>query len=203
MRISLCSRDALTCDALQSLLSHEGKFDVVATAAAPRACLTASKERQAQVIVLDAPGLHANDIEFFMGARAYGDFGIVLVGADPGFSASDHNIDALVDKDAGSGPFFQTIRDVGSQFLSVPTGQVREKRRKYGSGVELTHREFEVASLVSKGFSNRRIADVTGLREQSIKNLVSVIMRKLKCENRVQVAIRLTNATIAGESARS
>lgn len=201
MRISLCSRHALTCDALQSLLSHEGNFDVVATAAAPRACLTASKEKHAQVIVLDAQGLHPNDIEFFMGARAYGDFGIVLVGADDTFGGSDHNIDALIGKDVRSGTLFKAIRDVGSQFVTLP-GQVRERKRKYGSGVELTRREFEVATLVSKGFSNRRIADVTGLREQSIKNLVSVIMRKLKCENRVQVAIRLTNATIAGESAR-
>jgi DNA-binding NarL/FixJ family response regulator len=39
--------------------------------------------------------------------------------------------------------------------------------------------------------SNRKISQITGLREQSIKNLVSVIMRKLHCENRVQVALKL------------
>jgi DNA-binding NarL/FixJ family response regulator len=44
--------------------------------------------------------------------------------------------------------------------------------------------------------SNRRIAHVTGLREQSIKNLVSVVMRKLNCENRVQVALKLVNAQV-------
>ena len=63
----------------------------------------------------------------------------------------------------------------------------------------MTKREYEVAALVAKGFSNRRVAEVTGLREQSIKNLVSVVMRKLKCENRVQVALRLANASVGEE----
>jgi DNA-binding NarL/FixJ family response regulator len=40
--------------------------------------------------------------------------------------------------------------------------------------------------------SNRRIAESLGIREQSVKNLVSVLMRKLHCENRVQVALQLT-----------
>jgi len=35
------------------------------------------------------------------------------------------------------------------------------------------------------------------LREQSVKNLVSVVMRKLDCENRVQVALKLVNAPVA------
>ncbi len=68
-----------------------------------------------------------------------------------------------------------------------------------GNGNDLTRREFEVAQLVSKGMSNRKISQVTGLREQSIKNLVSVIMRKLHCENRVQVALKLTRVGVTEE----
>jgi DNA-binding NarL/FixJ family response regulator len=73
---------------------------------------------------------------------------------------------------------------------------VREGKRPYRRGNRLTHREYEVAEFVSKGYSNRRISEVSGLREQSVKNLVSVIMRKLQCENRTQVALKLLNAEV-------
>lgn len=198
MRIALCCREALYGEALSSLLSHEGNFDVVARESSPRGCLTAAKDLKAQLIVLCGHGLQPNDIEFFMGARAYGDFGIILLtSGDETFEDKDHNLDAVLDGDASSTSLFKTVREVGAAFVKTPVGRVRERRTNYGAGIELTRREYEVASLVAKGFSNRRIAAVTGLREQSIKNLVSVIMRKLKCENRVQVALRLTSATIS------
>jgi DNA-binding NarL/FixJ family response regulator len=73
---------------------------------------------------------------------------------------------------------------------------VREGKRPYRRGNRLTYREYEVAEFVSKGYSNRRISEVSGLREQSVKNLVSVIMRKLQCENRTQVALKLLNAEV-------
>ena len=197
MRIALCSRESLFGEALSSLLSHEGNFDVVARESAPRSCLTAAKDLRAQLIVLCGHGLQANDIEFFMGARAYGDFGIILLGGEELYDEQDHNLDAVLASDASSTALFKAIREVGAGFVRATTGRVRERRQNYGAGIELTRREYEVASLVAKGFSNRRIAAVTGLREQSIKNLVSVIMRKLKCENRVQVALRLTSVTVS------
>jgi len=199
MRIALCSRESLFGEALSSLLSNEGNFDVAVVESAPRACLTQAKEHRAQAIVLDGSGLQSNDIEFFMGARAYGDFGIVLIGGDGLYDPADHNIDGFVPRDSHSIELFRAIRDVGSRFVQPGTARARERRQNYGAGVELTKREYEVASLVAKGYSNRRVAEATGLREQSIKNLVSVIMRKLKCDNRVQVALRLANATVAGE----
>lgn len=202
MRIAVCSPETLCGEALASLLSHEGKFDVVALASNPRACLAATKEHRAQLILLAGVGLQSNDLEFLMGARAYGDFGIVLIGGKGLYDPKDHNIDAILGMESDSQTLFKMIREVGGTFVRTPGPRVRERRQNYGAGIELTRREYEVATLVSKGFSNRRIAEVTGLQEQSIKNLVSVIMRKLKCENRVQVALRLTSAAILETESR-
>lgn len=203
MRIALCSKESLFREALASLLSHEGNFDVVAKESQPRACISAAKDQRANIIVVDADGLEANELEFFMGARAYGDFGIALIASDKDAERFDaQSVDALLRRSQGSGPMFKSIREIGAAFVRVPTGRgSREARNSgYNSEFELTRREYEVASLVAKGFSNRRIAAVTGLREQSIKNLVSVVMRKLKCENRVQVALRLAAAAAAGQT---
>jgi len=64
------------------LLSHEGNFDVVASETKARNCITAAKDHHAQVIVIDSNGLDRNDLEFLMGARTYGDFGVALVSGD-------------------------------------------------------------------------------------------------------------------------
>lgn len=200
MRLVICGREPLYRDAIASLLAHEGNFDVVASESTPRACLTATKDHQAQVIVLDGSGLLQNDIEFFLGARAYGDFGVILIGQEGALEAKDHMLDTVLARQADPQDLFRAIREVGAIFIKTPVDKVREKRQNYGAGIELTRREFEVASLVGRGLSNRRIAAVTGLREQSIKNLVSVIMRKLKCENRVQVALRLTSVSVSEDA---
>src|SRR5687768_10160570 len=124
MRIAVCSREPLFGEALASLLGHEGNFDVVARESSPRTCLSAAKDLRAQLIVLDGHGLHANDVEFFMGARAYGDFGIVLIGGEDLYNAADHNIDAVISRDAGGTALFRAVRDVGAGFIRAPVGRV-------------------------------------------------------------------------------
>jgi DNA-binding NarL/FixJ family response regulator len=192
MRITLCCKEPLLNEALASLLNHEGSFQVAAAEESPRAAVMASKEHRAQVIVVDTLGLESNELDFLMGARTFGDFGIVLIHDANDAQYGDYTVDGKVDRKHSSHALFRTVREVGASFGAiVKPGRVREGVRNYGNGNDLTRREFEVAQLVAKGFSNRRISVVTGLREQSVKNLVSVIMRKLHCENRVQVALRL------------
>jgi DNA-binding NarL/FixJ family response regulator len=195
MRIALCCKEPLFGQALTSLLSHEGNFDVVASESKPRACISAAKDQRAQVIIVDSMGLEKNELEFLMGARAYGDFGVALVMGE-GEDYSEYGVDKLYSRGQGAAGLIKAIREVGNAFVRTPSGRVRESRGSYGNKFELSRREFEVASLVAKGYSNRKISEVVGLKEQSVKNLVSVIMRKLKCENRVQVALRLSAAKI-------
>lgn len=199
MRIALCCKEQLFGQALTSLLSHEGNFDVVASESKPRECIAAAKERHAQVIVVDAGGLEKHDLEFLLGARAYGDFGVALVTGEPENSAPQ-GVDTVYARSMDSTGLIKAIREVGNAFVRTPSGRVRESRGGYGNKFELSRREFEVASLVAKGYPNRKISETVGLKEQSVKNLVSVIMRKLHCDNRVQVALRLSAARILDES---
>lgn len=77
-----------------------------------------------------------------------------------------------------------------------PVSEVREPMAVYGAPRQLTPREREVARLISQGLPNRRIAKVLGIQEQSVKNVVSVVMRKLDCQNRVQVALHLSSPSL-------
>ncbi len=195
MRVALCSKEGLFGEALASLLDSQGQFQVVASETNARALITAAKDNRAQLLIVDSTDLDRNDLQFLMGARAFGDFAVVLIAAE---SELEEFLEVPVDRVIGRGSraadMFQALEELGGQ-VKVGRPYVREARRGYGNGNELTRREYEVAQLVSKGMSNRKISQVTGLREQSIKNLVSVIMRKLHCENRVQVALKLTRAS--------
>lgn len=193
MRVALSSKEGLFGESLASLLDHQGSFQVVATERTPRELISAAKEYRAQVMIVDSFDLDRNELQFLMGARAFGEFAIVLIVADSEReSFVETPVDRLLSRQTSAQDLFHALEELGGSVRLVARPFVRETRRSYGNGNDLTRREFEVAQLVAKGMSNRKIAQITGLREQSIKNLVSVIMRKLHCENRVQVALKLT-----------
>ena len=196
MRVGLCSKEGLFGDALASLLDSQGQYQVVATETAPRSLVSAAKDNRAEILIVDSYQLDLNDLQFLLGARAFGDFAVVLIVPDEEKEQFiDIAVDRIVGRGSGAADLFGALQDLGGK-VYVGRSFVRESRRGYGAGNDLTRREYEVAQLVSKGMSNRKISQITGLREQSIKNLVSVIMRKLNCENRVQVALRLTRGTV-------
>ncbi|MGV3614611.1 MAG: DNA-binding response regulator [Fimbriimonas sp.] len=197
MRVALCSKEGLFGEALASLLDHQGSFQVVSTERSPRDLINAAKEYRAQVMLVDSFELDRNELQFLLGARAFGDFAIVLIVAESereGYVETP--VDRLISRESGAQELFGALEELGGSVRLVARPYVRESRRSYGNGNDLTRREYEVAQLVGKGMSNRKIAQITGLREQSIKNLVSVIMRKLHCENRVQVALKLTRSGV-------
>lgn len=49
---------------------------------------------------------------------------------------------------------------------------------------QLTKRQLEVVNLIKLGRTNRQIAYVMQLNEQTIKNHVSVVLRKLDADDR-------------------
>jgi DNA-binding NarL/FixJ family response regulator len=52
----------------------------------------------------------------------------------------------------------------------------------------LTEREYEVATLVATGLTNRQVARQLGIAEWTAVNHVRNVMRKLDCASRVNVA---------------
>jgi DNA-binding NarL/FixJ family response regulator len=54
---------------------------------------------------------------------------------------------------------------------------------------ELTNREIQVAELVAAGRKNSDIAAALNLEEQTVKNYICGIYRKLDLRNRVQLAL--------------
>lgn len=72
-----------------------------------------------------------------------------------------------------------------------PPSLLRESKARYDfPDARLTQREQDVARLLAQGASNEEISRQLGIQAQSVRNLVSAVMRKLGCSNRIQIAIR-------------
>lgn len=56
----------------------------------------------------------------------------------------------------------------------------------------LTTSEKRVAEMASMGLSNKEIASVLRIQEQTVKNALSSAMRKLGVRNRVELAIAIS-----------
>ena len=56
--------------------------------------------------------------------------------------------------------------------------------------VDLSPREQQILHLVSRGFSNRAIADTLALSEGTVKNHLTSILGKLGVRDRVQAVVR-------------
>jgi DNA-binding NarL/FixJ family response regulator len=185
------------------LLDNHGAYQVVAAEENAKSLIRAAKEQSAHILVVDSQGLDPSDLQFLLGARAFGDFAVVLIIDESSRDKfADAPVDRIVARNSSSAKLFEALGELGGVVRLALRPYVRETRRGYGprSVSDLSRREFECAQLVAKGMSNRKIAHITGLREQSVKNLVSVIMRKLNCENRVQVALKLTGRAVPAET---
>lgn len=54
---------------------------------------------------------------------------------------------------------------------------------------DLTKREEDILRLVSKGQSNKEVAEALGLQEKTVKHYMTAILEKLHARNRVEAAI--------------
>ena len=65
----------------------------------------------------------------------------------------------------------------------------------------LSQRELEVLNLMAQGISNKEIADILKLSEQSIKNHVTSILYKLEANNRTQAVVLALRHNLINPSA--
>lgn len=180
-------------DCLAALfLAH--RFEVVSADTDCRDCLRAARANQANLFVYDVRGAPASEIQFVLGAQAFGEIRILLITA--GNQELPQGFEAGIDRSQSSQDLLERARSITADLIGLPS-QRRARRQIVTAGFELSEREFELGCLIAKGYSNAKIAEEMGIKEQSAKNLVSTVIRKLGCENRVQVALRLSGPGVA------
>ena len=77
-----------------------------------------------------------------------------------------------------------------SEFRQLATDQAGDKERQQAlAALPLSSREIEVLDCVAHGFSNKEIADELFVTEQTVKNHMTSVLKKLDVNDRVQAVL--------------
>jgi len=207
IRILIADDQALFREALRTLISLQADLEVVGEAANGEEALRLAQSLRPAVVLMDLKmpvvdgvtatrRLHSAQPECrVIALTTFGDDEYV-------FECLRAGAVGFLLKDAPSENLFAAIREAarGESFLqpSVTTRVLAEftrlsdrTRANPAALVEpLSEREQEILRLISRGASNREIADQLFITEGTVKNHVSNILSKLAVRDRTQAALK-------------
>lgn len=201
MRILIVDDDALIRDGLRMILEHEEGFQIVGTAANGKEALENCLATNPDIVMMDIrmpvmDGVEATrlikerfshikvlllttfkDIEYIRSAIKYGAEGYVLKS-----NSSDSMIESIRAIYQGNVVFEKDV----ARLLS---GMIEKEGKIPWRSLNITKRECEIMELISKGLSNKEIAETLYMSEGTIRNNISVMLDKLELRDRTQLAI--------------
>jgi DNA-binding NarL/FixJ family response regulator len=192
-------------------LRTEGDFDVVGEAASGEEAMQRALEAPPDVVLCDVQLPGASGIEVARRLKTHlPDVAVVLLSAfddeEQWFEATRVGAAGFFLKDTDPEPLLDGIRRVarGEMLIdertigrpAVASRVLREFQRMAGEGrelepllVPLSGREMEILELIAKGNSNKQIAQALYLSDQTVKNHITSILRKLAVNDRTQAVV--------------
>jgi two-component system, NarL family, response regulator LiaR len=196
---------------LRALIATEPGMEVVGEAVNGLDAVHKARSLRPDVIVLDLVMPHKDGIQATAEIRQEDPGARILVLTS--FAEEDKLVPAFkagavgyLLKDSAPQDLLQAIRDVaqGASTLHPQIAhQLIRALSRPAAPVPLTGREQEVACLVALGRSNKEIARALVLSEPTVRTHVSHILRKLKLNNRTEVALYALREGLARPDAGS
>jgi DNA-binding NarL/FixJ family response regulator len=193
IRVLLIEDHFLARMALHSVLSGHSQIEIVGEASDGEAGLAMYRKLRPDVAVLDLrlPRISGFDV-IAMLKREFSNVRIVVLsnyqGSEDIYRAVQYGAMAYLTKDASGEELLSAIQSVdrGLRYLPhVALGRLAERM----PAVELTPRESEVLACITKGCSNREIADELGIAEKTVRIHVSAVLEKMGARDRTQATI--------------
>ncbi len=202
IRVLVADDHALVRQGIRELLSSQPEFEVVAEAATGAEAVALAGDTRPDVVLLDihmpsGDGLWATT-EL---AREVPSARVLILTVS---TEDDHLKEALRRGAAGyqlksspSDSLFQAIREVARGETSVPgtmAGRILATlglpQEPHGPGRDagLSAREQDVLRLLSRGQTNKEIAETLEISENTVKAHLKSVLRKLGVSNRVEAA---------------
>ncbi len=186
---------------VRDTLMLEPEFQVVGEASDGQTALDLILRLNPQLVLMDVhlPGL--NGLDVIRLARAHGFEGAILVltaydSEDQMRRAIRLGANGYCSKDASPDRLLQSIRHVlagryvlGQRVLSPVEAQQVIGQIEEDQADILSPREREILQYVALGYSNKAIAGRLGISEQTVKNHMTAVLRKLDLRDRTQAAI--------------
>nr|WP_094096058.1 response regulator transcription factor [Paenibacillus physcomitrellae] len=199
-RILVVDDNAHAREGICEILAEDSAFEVIGTAAGGREAIALTEQYMPDLIVMDIgmpdmDGLEAtrtiklrfpyikivlvtvsDDAAYLFEALKQGAQGFLLKNLSP--STWIEYLHAVLNDEAmfSSELALQILRE-------IPAAARSEKEGEH----PLTAREREILQWVAQGMTNREVAEVLEISDQTVKNHLKNIMHKLQLENRVQL----------------
>jgi DNA-binding NarL/FixJ family response regulator len=196
---------------MRQILEREDDFEIVAEAEDPRGAFDAAAQKSPDIVLLDLSIAPPGGIETTQRIkREVPATGIIALAVnedeDQLFEAIKAGAAAFILKDISPEDLVTIIRRVNTgEYLindkvfarpSVASRVLKEFRELAIYGQEaapifapLSPREVEILDNIAKGMTNKQVAYALSISEQTVKNHMSSILRKLSVNDRTQAVV--------------
>jgi DNA-binding NarL/FixJ family response regulator len=211
IKILLVDDHALFRVGMRNILEREPDFEVVGEAEDSRSAFDAAVEHTPNIVLMDLSLPPPGGIETTQRVkREVPSAGIIVLAVsedeDQLFDAIRAGAAAFILKDVGPDDLVTIIRRVGNgEYLindkvfakpSVASRVLKEFRELAVYGQEaapifapLSPREVEILDNIAQGMTNKQVAYALSISEQTVKNHMSSILRKLSVNDRTQAVV--------------
>ena len=211
IRILLVDDHALIRVGMRSIIEHEPDMDIVGEADDPRSAVEAALDTTPDIILMDLSLPAPGGIETTQRIkRELPACGIIMLAVEEDenvlFDAIKAGAAAFILKDVGPDDLVTIIRRVNDgEFLindkvfakpAVASRVLKEFRELaiYGQDAApifapLSPREVEILDNIAQGMTNKQVAYALSISEQTVKNHMSSILRKLSVNDRTQAVV--------------
>ncbi len=202
IRLVLADDHTMVRQAIRDLLRTDPEFDVVGEAGSGEEALERTRESRPDVLLLDIHMPGGDGLWTTSEVRREVPSTRVLVLTVS--TEDDHLTESLrrgaagyMLKSSSAQALFQAIRDVAQGETTVPGSMAarilaalgaQRERGGTGFGSPLSTREQGVLKLLSRGATNRDIAEALEISENTVKAHLKSVLRKLGVNNRVEAA---------------
>lgn len=185
---------------VRQLLELDSGFEVVAEAGDGASAIDLANRLDIDVILLDLNMKGMSGLDTLNALRRDGVTAqiIILTVSDASsdvFALIDAGADGYLLKDSDPEVLLEAIRAgaKGSKVFSERVNQYLRERETFGAEEDpfsvLTERELDVLHELAQGLSNKQIASVLNISEQTVKVHIRNLLRKLNVRSRVAATI--------------
>lgn len=202
IRVAIVEDDEQVRENLARLVGEAKGFECMATFSSGEQALASWPRRAPDVVVMDInlPGISGVECVRQLKSR-YPDIHIVMLtvydDSERIFQALQMGAAGYLLKRSTTAEILHAIEDVhggGAPMSSYIARKVVQSFRRQGTSDKptenLSKRETDVLEYVSRGYSNKEIADALGLKAETVRGYLKTIYTKLHVRSRTEAAMK-------------
>jgi DNA-binding NarL/FixJ family response regulator len=191
LRIVVADDHGLMVEAVRLALSERREFEIVGVAESGSQVMPVVEQTSPDLVLLDLrmPGMDGLTCLRLLRERAPAVKVVVLSGVDSDSIAEEalaRGASAFVSKSVDPQELAGVLLEAVERTLSEPVGRPPSSGAPGARAVGLTDRELEILRALGEGCSNKEIAKLLWLAEQTVKFHLTNIYRKLNVSSRTE-----------------